>query len=270
VVAGALLAAAAAAAFEAGYVLQAVAARQVAAGRPAGLLARLLRRRAFFASLALGGVGFGLQALALGRAPLAVVQPVLALGLIGLLVLARIVLDEHVGRPELLGALAIAVGAGAAVAVAPSVEGTPGDAAWLGLGGLAAVTVAALASRGRAAALLVAGAAAGDVLVALAAARLGLAGWAGLWWVAVAAGGGVAALLSESAALQRLPAVRVGPSVLACQVIVPVLLAGPVTGQRWPAGADGFVLGAGLALTAAGLLALASSPAVATLRGSDG
>ncbi len=70
-------------------------------------------------------------------------------------------------------------------------------------------------------------------------------------------------MISESSALQRLPATRVAPTVLAMQILIPTVLA-PVIGEGWsgtPGG--GALLIASVAALGAGILVLGSSPAVA-------
>jgi hypothetical protein len=99
--------------------------------------------------------------------------------------------------------------------------------------------------------LLVAGAGAGDALAALAAERLAAA-WdvVALAWLLLAAAAVAGSLSVEMTAVRRWPATRVGPFVLLCQTVVPVLLAPVVAGEDWSADA-GLVAG-GLALVAAG------------------
>jgi len=102
----------AAACYESGYVLQALEAREAPREdslRPV-LLLRLAARRRWLAGMALSVVGAGLQIFALARAPVTLVQPVLALGLVALLVLAQTVLREHIGPLEIAGAASVIVG----------------------------------------------------------------------------------------------------------------------------------------------------------------
>jgi drug/metabolite transporter (DMT)-like permease len=273
VTAGIVLAALAALAYEIGYVLQARGARDAPRVRPGpGLLAALARRPAFLAGSVLGVAGFGLQVLALRHAPLAVVQPILACGLLALLVLARVWLGERPGRRECAGALLVAAGAALALSVAPHLRhGDPSGARYV-LAALGVLVVAPFALRLRAAWWMVVAAAAADVVAALCGARLGAAGStaAGIAWAALAAGAAIAAITSESAALQRLPAVRVGPVIVAAQAVVPVLLAGVTAGQAFPqSAADRTLLGAGLALLAAGVVLLASSRTIAGLMSAE-
>jgi drug/metabolite transporter (DMT)-like permease len=266
VLAGIVFAVLASLAYEAGYVLQAYAARAAppAVASP-GMLARLLRQRAFVAGSLLGIGGFCLQVLALRHAPLAVVQPILALGLIALLGFATVVLGERPGRRELAGVLVVTVGAALVFAVAPTAHGHPGGAAPYVLGALVLVVAAPFAVRARPGWALVASVAAADVVVALAGARLGAHHGLALGWLLLAAAAALAAVTAESVALQRLPAVRVGPVVLAAQAVVPVLLAQAVAGERLPTGTDLVVLAAGLTALAAGVVLLASSQELAAV-----
>src|SRR5436305_3511076 len=102
----------AAACYESGYVLQALEAREAPREdslRPA-LLVRLAARRRWLAGMALSVVGAGLQIFALAHAPVTLVQPVLALGLVALLVLAQTVLGERIAAIEIAGAAAVIAG----------------------------------------------------------------------------------------------------------------------------------------------------------------
>jgi drug/metabolite transporter (DMT)-like permease len=87
------------------------------------LVAVLMTAPAWLAGFALMVCGFGLQVLALTLAPVSVVQPVLASGIVILLVLSRIVLRERLGRSELVCVLAMAV---AIAAIAFSAVGSAG------------------------------------------------------------------------------------------------------------------------------------------------
>lgn len=264
--------------FDGGYALQALEARRSEPGRAlrVSLLAGLARRPVWLAGVALAVVGWGLQVLALRLAPVTVVQPALACGLVLLLVLGHTLLHERVGARE-IGA-AIVVGAGiAAVALAAPARGHAG----LGTGLVVVlVALAALAAAPWALArlgltpggLLVLAAGAGDVWAVLAARLAGdelargrpvaAAAWA--LGTAVAVSGG---LLAETSALQVLPATRVGPSVLVLQVIGPVALAPLVLGERWgdtPGG--GAVLVIAIAGLAAAAWVLSRAPAAQRLR----
>ena len=261
---GVATAAVAAGCYEWSYVLQALEARSVStalAGRPA-LLAALARRRRWLAGIALAVAGFGLQIVALTFAPLTVVQPVLALGLVLLLYLGRRTLGESIGPREALAVAALIVGVSAIALAAPerseSVSSEAGVAVALVV--LVAVTAAPYLLRLRHGAALVLSAGAADVVAALAA-KLAADGidrgdaMPALAWAAGAGVAGLVGLTSETSALQRLPATRVGPIVVVLQVAVPVLLAPLVAGEDW----GSTLLGGGLIAMALGLVVLGAA-----------
>src|SRR3954454_23828979 len=113
----------AAACFDGGLAIQALDARQVPAehGLHPKLLARLARRRRWLAATALAFAGWPFHLLALALAPLSLVQPTLALGLVLLLFLGHRVLKERVGGTEIL-AVAGVVGSVAILAWAAPPE----------------------------------------------------------------------------------------------------------------------------------------------------
>jgi drug/metabolite transporter (DMT)-like permease len=280
---GLLAALGAAGCYETSYALQALEAR-VSDRREAlraTLLVRLAQRPRWVAGIALAVAGFGLQVLALAHAPLTLVQPVLALGLVWLLVLGVRVLDEHVGRRELGAVAAIVAGVVALALAAPKRSDAlaNGLALTLALVGLGLVTLAPFALRVRRAVggpWLVASAGAADALAALAAKLVSDEANAGrplvaLLWAAGAGLAVLAGLTSETSALQFLPATRVAPVVLAAQVLIPTLLAPVVEGEDWgstPLG--GWVIVASLAAVGAGTAVLGASAAVARLAAAEG
>ena len=98
----------AAACYEVGYALQARASRRAPVKielRP-GLLASLARQRLWVGGVSLAVLGWPLQLLALRYAPLTVVQPTLALGLVLLLALAARYLGEPVRARHVLAVVA--------------------------------------------------------------------------------------------------------------------------------------------------------------------
>src|SRR5919206_99774 len=103
------VAAAAAGCYETSYAVQALEARAAEAG-PGPLLLRMARRPRWAGAIALAVAGFGLQILALGLAPLTLVQPVVASGLLLLFYLGVRVLGERIGGRELAAAVAIVAG----------------------------------------------------------------------------------------------------------------------------------------------------------------
>src|SRR4051812_49978046 len=108
---GIALAAGAAACFDGAVALQAVEARAVGERTVgAGLLRSLIARPRWLAATALGVAGWPLQVAALSLAPLTVVQPALALGLVLLLALGHRILGEPVRPRDLVAVGAITGG----------------------------------------------------------------------------------------------------------------------------------------------------------------
>jgi drug/metabolite transporter (DMT)-like permease len=255
--------------------LQALEARQV--GREhalrASLIGRLIRNPRWLVATLIGLFGWPLEIAALLLAPLTVVQPCLASGLVLLLWLGVTRLGERPGRREYGAVAAIVVGVGGIAWAAPerttSNAGTVPIAIALGLvmipivapyvlrgwrnaaGTLAVVAAGfgyawtAIASK-----LLTDELSTGSLLVAVA-------------WLATAAASEGLALLSEMSALGRRPATRVAPVMFAVQVVVPVILAPLIFEESWsdtPGGGVGLVLAVLLVL--AGIVSLAGSKAV--------
>jgi drug/metabolite transporter (DMT)-like permease len=263
---GILLTLAAAACFECSYVLQTleVRAAPTMARASVGALRGLALRPVWLMSIVLAVAGFGLQVLALRHIPLTLVQPLLATGLLGLLVFSATVLGERVGWRE-VGAVA-AIGVGVAVIALTDPQRGPDDAPGLAFVLVAAVlggaALSAFALRKPTAGLLLGAAIAADTLGSLSAAEAARSIPALLetiGWVVLAGAAGVAAVAAESAVLQRRGASRVAPIVLAGQVAMPVVLAPLVIGDRWGSGG---VLVCGLALVIAGSALLAASGGV--------
>jgi drug/metabolite transporter (DMT)-like permease len=256
--------------------LQALEAREVPAEhalRPS-LLGRLVRNRRWLGATALGFLGWPLEIAALLLAPLTVVQPCLASGLILLLWLGATRLGETPGRREATAVAAIVLGV-AGVAWAAPARST--DHAGTGAIALALVLVAipialpyVLRRRG-AGTLAVVGAGCGYAWTAIASKLLtdelaaGAALAAAAWLATAAASEGVA-LLSEMSALQGRPATHVAPVMFAVQVLVPVLLAPLIFDESWGATPlGGAALVAFMALAVAGTVLLAGSSVVGAM-----
>lgn len=255
--------------------LQALQAREVPAEHSlrVSLLGRLLRNRRWLGATALGLAGWPLEIAALLLAPLTVVQPCLASGLILLLWLGVRRLGERPGPREFLAVGAIVAGVAGVAWAAPqrSTEHAGTGTVLLALALVALPVVAPYLLRGRArgigllpvlsagfgyawtaiaSKLLTDQLAAGTLLVAVA-------------WLATAAGSEGLALLSEMSALQRRPATQVAPIMFAVQVLVPVLLAPLIFSESWSATPlGGAALIAFMALAIAGTTLLANSTAV--------
>jgi drug/metabolite transporter (DMT)-like permease len=270
---GVLLALAAAACFECSYVLQALEVRALPGiARPGlGVLRRLVARPRWALAIVLGLAGFALQVLALRHAPVTLVQPLLAAGLLGLLAFSVLVLHEPVGRRELAAVAAIIAGV-AAIALADPARGnhvdSPAFAAAAAV--LAAIALGAFVLRRPGAGAMLASAVAADALAVLGAAQAAralpdrLATTAA--WCVLAGAAGVASLAAESGALQSRGASRVAPIVLGGQVAVPVVLAPLLLGERWSATAGGGgLLVAGLLAVVIASVVLAGSPGVSRL-----
>jgi drug/metabolite transporter (DMT)-like permease len=273
--AGLAVAALAAACYETGYAFQALEARGVGARHAlrVSLLGQLVRNARWLAATALSLLGWPLQVLALSLAPLALVQPTLALGLLLLLFLGSRVLGERVGRRELVAVALVVAGIACLAAAAPDRSTVTGGAGMtIAFAVLAALAVAPYVLRRRRAGLLaVIATGAADSVAALAAKLVAGDLADGRWGIAVAvaalaAAAGALATLSEMSALQRLPATRVAPIVLAFQIAVPVVVVAAVGGEDWGATAlGGAVLAAGLLAVIAGAVVLAASRPVSKL-----
>jgi drug/metabolite transporter (DMT)-like permease len=275
VIDGIAVAMAASACYESAYVLQALEARRAGTGErlQASLLGRLVRRPRWVGGTALSVAGAALQVLALTLAPLTVVQPTLALGLVLLLALAALVLHEPVGRRERAGVAAIVGGVALVPIVAAPGLGGSGDPSGVAalavlLGGATVIPFAARA-RLRDARLRVLAAAAGDAWAAIGLKLVADALHRGtplvaLVWLASVALAGFLALTAEMSALQRIAATRVAPIVVAAQVLVPVIAGPLVFDEPWADTVlERLVLGAAICTVAAGAVVLSASRAVA-------
>jgi drug/metabolite transporter (DMT)-like permease len=277
---GFALALAAACCYETGYALQALEARRAPTERALrpSLIAHLVRRPVWVGATALSLVGWPLQIAALSQAPLTLVQPTLALGLLLLLALGVRILGEHVGTREIVAVVliigSVAVFAWAAPRDTGTVERSAGLVAALAIlvaGTLAPYAIGVFSRRGFPMMLLVASAGAADGLAAFVAKIVAQDAEAGaligvILWAALVAAVVIIGLLSESTALQRFAATRVAPTVLVMQIVIPVVLAPLVGGEGWSnTPLHGAVLGAALVTIAVGAGLLASSPVVAQL-----
>src|ERR1700758_4111541 len=90
--------------YSVGIALQAMDARQAPPGEHLrlALARRLVRRRRWLLGTGMSIVGWPLQVVALLLAPLVLVQPALAAGLLVLMLLAQRMLREHARRSEAL------------------------------------------------------------------------------------------------------------------------------------------------------------------------
>lgn len=234
---GATAAIFASALYNSGLLLQAEASRRepVSVAFAPGLLVRLVQRRRWLAGSAIAVLGWPLHAFALTRAPLTVVQPLLAVGLVIPLAFGKRMLGEHVGWRDVLAIGVLVTGASLVVAFAPPRSNVTGTTArdLIVLAALAAVLVCVLllasVVEGRRGLLLMLAAGVGFALAGLTTKLLADAvsrrAWlvVAIWLAATAAAGGVA-LIGEMNALQISPAATVAALVLALETVIPVAL----------------------------------------------
>jgi len=222
----------------------------------------LVRRGRWLIGTGLSILGFPLQVLALLLAPLVVVQPSLAAGLLVLMLAGEHLLGERAGRYEYLAMSAILLGMLGAALTAPPRTDTHSQQLTITLVlvglGLASMLPYLLRALGRSYAL-----------VTMTGAGLAFA-WSGVatklasddlssghlvialaWALSTAAASGVG-VLSEMSALQARPAIQVAPVVFVTQTVVPVVLAPILLGESFSHTPLG---GIPLAVSLAGLLA---------------
>jgi drug/metabolite transporter (DMT)-like permease len=243
-VAGAFCALGSATLVGAGIVAHAIAVRGVErryALRPS-LLLQLARSAPWLVGVGLVLAGWALQALALGLAPLTVVQPTLASTLMVVLALAAWLLREPVGRREVAALAAMTAGIAVLVAVAPP-HGNRHAAGPVLAGAMTALAAAGLAplvvrraALGRSAVALSAGAAFALCNIAtklfsdsLATSGVLVAGG----WLAVVVASAAAGGITQTSALQSRPAAQVVSIAFATETLVPVLLAPVLFGEHW-------------------------------------
>ena len=269
--------------------LQALEARGVPqehALRPS-LLGRLVRNQRWLGATALGLAGWPLEIAALLLAPLTVVQPCLASGLVLLLWLGATRLGERPGARELVAVAAIIIGVAGVALAAPerTTEHAGAGAIALSLALVAIPIAAPYALRSRVAGSTPSGGPKVQWATAIATLMVLSAGCGYAWtaiasklltdelaagallvavaWLATAAASEGLALLSEMSALQRRAATHVAPTMFAVQVLVPVVLAPLIFGETWgdtPLG--GIVLVVSMVVAVAGTVLLAGSNAV--------
>jgi drug/metabolite transporter (DMT)-like permease len=283
VLAGMAAATAAACCFDGAIVLQAREARSAdpELGLRLALLRRLAARPRWLLGAALAVLGWPLLLLGLTLAPVTLVQPTLAVGLVLLLVAGSRVLGEHVGPREWLGAAAVIAGVVALAFAglrhtdaAPSPGGIVAAAAVLG-----SVTALPFLSRRarRSAWALIAGGGCAFALSALTSKLLTIELAHGRplaalgWGLATAAASGLG-LLTDMTAMQRFEATRVSPPMFVLETALPVALAPLLFHERWSEaeGGPALVVAALLLVLLGGVLLGASRRVVAAARPDPG
>jgi hypothetical protein len=238
---------------------------------------RLVRRARWLLGTSLSILGWPLQIVALLLAPLVVVQPALAAGLLVLMFLAQRMLHEHAGRTEYLAMAAIVVGVvGAGLAAPPRHTGHGSEdlAITIVLVALALASLLPYALRvfthpPAGITMVGAGIAGGWSGVATKLASDDLSNHhllvAAAWAVATALASGVG-VLSEMSSLQSRPAIQVAPVVFVTQTAVPLVLAPTLLQEHFtdsPLG--GIPLTASLLLLLLGAALMARSPLLLAL-----
>jgi hypothetical protein len=210
------------------------------------LLRRLVRRRGWVLGISIDGCGWILQAAALALVPLTLVQPALAVGLVFLLVLGARMLEEPVGRAEVVAVLAIAAGVAGLASVAPAhaTDHAARGPLVVAFGVLAtAAVVPYLVARltGRRLVLLAACAglafACDGLAMKLMTDDVANGAWLGssLWLAAMGAFAGLGTLC-ELSALQTSPVTSVAPVVFLLDTLIPFALAPILAGESWSSG----------------------------------
>ena len=264
--------------FNVGVVLQAVDARVAPRSLElrVALLGRLFVRPVWVTGLAIGLLGAIPQAFAYAHAPFVVVQPMLALGLLVVLLLGARILHEPVGGRELAGVLAIIAGVALVAWGAPAhTEQHRGAVDVVAVfSALSIVGLAPFALRGTrldtgGLVILATGFAfaATNVGTKLLGDNFDLGHYpnAVVWGLAALAMGVVATIVNMTA-FQRRAATTVVPVSTAVQTFLPVVLEPLFLREHWASAAyDGAPLAVGLLLALAGIVLLTSSKAVSEL-----
>jgi drug/metabolite transporter (DMT)-like permease len=264
--------------FNVGIALQAIEARAAPAeeGLRVSLLERLLRRPRWVAGLLLGGLGVPIEVVAFANAPFVVIEPILASGLLVLLVIGTRLLGERPDAVVLAGVVAIIAGTALVAWGAPphSEEHRGPVAVVVVMIGLVAVSLIPFALRGSRfdTALMpnlgsACGFAATNVAAKLMADDIGGGHYPeAVAWLGVAAFAGVAATISGMTALQRRPATTVVPISTAVQTFLPVGLEPLFLTESWrKAELGGLALLAGIVVMAVGTVLVARTRSVSEL-----
>lgn len=267
---GILLAAGASACFNFATVVQAGEARKVKSQETASLalLGLLIKRKRWLAGVAVQGLAIPLQLAALTIAPLAVVQPADATGLVILLIAGQRMLGEKVGWREMASVAAIFLGVVGVALSGP--EHSPENSGALSLlfvlAPLALLALAPYFLRRRLPStviVLCAGTAFAltAFLMKIVADSLVAGAWIALLvWGAVAGLFAILGLNSEQVALQIRAVAAVAPIVFVIELTLPIALGSIVGGESLPGSpAMAALLVGSLLLTIAGAFALMRS-----------
>jgi hypothetical protein len=284
---GALCAVTASSLFSIGLVLQALEARTIPADHSfrLSLIVQLAKRRRWVLGCVVMLVGFAFHVTAFMAAPLTVVQPALAGGLLVLLWFGLRAQGQTINRREALGVAGIVLGIVALTFTTPdrTADVAGGASLFLSLGTLALVALvphvgALVRSRrggGGTSLLATLGAGAGYALTGLTTKLLSDAIAHSQWliaagWLVITALVAGLAFIDQNSALQGRDVIEVGPIVFVVPVVVPVLLAPVLVGEGWagtPIGVLPLLLS--LAVVCAGAVTLSGSAGVASAAGTE-
>jgi drug/metabolite transporter (DMT)-like permease len=284
---GALAALAASVLFSVGLVLQASETQKVDArfSLHLSLIGQLASRPRWMLGTVVTVLGFPLHVTALLLAPLTVVQPALAAGLLVLLAIGARTPGENLRARDILGMVAIVAGVAAIALSAPDRAGLETQAGPLvaALAVLAAVTLMPYAltrlqpERGSSLAVLATFAAGAAYAFSGISTKLVSDGLAddepvvARGWLATTAVVGGLGFLAQLTALQRRSATQVGPVIYVVPVLVPVLLAPFLTGEDWAATPlGGGVLVVSLLVVCVGAALVSASSSVGRASGGEG
>ncbi|AWW37377.1 MULTISPECIES: DMT family transporter [Streptomyces] len=247
------------------------------------LLGRLVRDPLWLCGIGVAVVAYGFQSLALAFGPLSLVQPLIVAELVFAVPLSARVHRMRLGRREWLGTLAVAGGLALALVSARPHGGRPESASALSwllvLGATAALVAVALSAArflsgpGRASATaLAAGVVMGTQSALLAATverlRHGPGAAFTAWQTYALVVASVGGLLLIQSAFQQGPLAASVTVMDATEPVVAVVLGTSVFGELIHTGPPaGAVAVAGLALVAAGIVSLDTSPVIAALHG---
>jgi len=241
----------------------------------------LIRRGRWMLGTGLSILGWPLQVIALLLAPLVVVQPALAAGLLVLVFLGQRMLGEHAGRHEHIAMAAIVIGViGAGLCAPPRSTSHTSEHLTIALvlfvlavASLLPYLLRAFHRSPASVTIICAGLAFGwsGVATKLASDDLSHGYFAvAIAWSLATAGASALGVLSEMSALQQRPAIQVAPVVFVTQTIVPVALAPALFGERFSATPLGGVpLGLSLAMLVTGAAVLVRSPLLLALMGGE-
>jgi hypothetical protein len=237
----------------------------------------LVRRGRWMLGTGLSILGWPLQVIALLLAPLVVVQPALAAGLLVLVFFGQRMLGEHAGAHEYIAMAAIVIGViGAGLCAPPRSTSHTSERLTilivllgLALASLLPYLLRTLRRSPAGVTIVCAGLAFGwsGIATKLASDDLsrGYLALAIAWGLGTAAASAVGTL-SEMSALQSRPAIQVAPVVFVAQTVVPVVLAPLLLGEHFsdtPLG--GVPLALALALLVVGAAVLVRSPLLLAL-----